>query len=708
MDQQLVDIRNSLCKGLRASGLQKKDTHELVNTVVTWYQSNGAEWTVSRLKEYKQWYETYLAGNPIVPSWHSHTKEGLPKGIFRKVFEMRNQQKALAILSMSSVFQSEKITSKQRTKFLEALSAGQLEKQPEFSQIPTCKRQRIPDLAERLSAPPFGVLTGKSIPVHPEDGKLYPKNKEDFVLAYVDSWRSIPGPTLTYLVRSGRAELIPPSLLGDGEWDERFNTFHYGFDPICHSYAGHIGCIQQPELKARWIANPNRITQWFLKPLGDHWYDLLRALPTDCTFNQESGVEWVQDQLRKGITLAGADLTSATDLLDRSSCIELLCRAYLGRSFSNEGDWSLPVEKSYKHAIEHFMAISSLKWVYPEGGDVSWSRGQPLGTYPSFALLGLTNNALGHEACRRAGIALDSFRVIGDDFICDARALPHYVELVREFGGLINHSKTLTSDRCAEFAGRVITADRSMNKTVKYKDMSDNSFMSIMSQLGDQAKHLLKPRQRAMYDKFKFVPGVAVDGPYSKDSFSVPLVLRYTWYLMTGLADERVVPDLEQYDAWQFATQIYYVLSENGRLADFEYCVPYSISEEFHSSLAQAVVKNHDPRLKDGLTCLQALERTASAETFESFTAWIVHEVMSGNRSVDTIAEWMTKTPESTVLRLFSEDELERICDSLENIYYESSEEQPKWSLEKIQSLSPRSEREIGVRHAHDYEGHTL
>jgi hypothetical protein len=241
-------------------------------------------------------------------------------------------------------------------------------------------------------------------------------------------------------------------------------------------------------------------------------------------------------------------------------------------------------------------------------------------------MLALTNNALGRQACLNAGIDEHSFRVIGDDMIIDQRALSEYVRLIEGLGGVINHSKTLTSDRCAEFAGRVITAKRCMNKTVKYKDMSDNSFMQIVSDLGDQAKHLLRPRQRHQYEEFKYVPGIAVDGPYSQNSFGIPFHLRYAWYLEQVKSQDEPIPEKDKLDSWQFAQEIYYFLSEEGRLADFELSVPYTFSDDFQSSLASNVAHKGDPRLRDGKTCLEALEAISSRETFMSFMTWIESE----------------------------------------------------------------------------------
>jgi hypothetical protein len=625
-----ISIKSNLCKSIRACGLHKRDTLELVNTIERWVDSSGPEWTVKRLKDYVQWYESVLAGEPAPPAWVAK-KAGLPVGVFGKVFRLRNPARALAVLSAHSVFKSREILPSQKEKFLDGLSAkGQSPDASVLAEFPQGNRVRLPKLG--ITPPPFDAISGFSIPVGPER-KVYVDSPVQRILAYCESWQSVPMPTLRYIVREGGEDQIPPGVLENfriwesvPSWASRPRGYFWK-EPLRYldraKVAGAIGCIQEPSLKARWIANPNRITQWYLRPLGDHWYSMLRSIPTDCTFDQEKGVRWVQSQLASGVELSGADLTSATDLLDRRMCLALVTKTMLGRPLI-ERDWSDPVEKSYRSAIEHFMDISSMEWSYPEGGTVKWDQGQPLGTHPSFALLGLTNNLIGRHACFLAGIPQDSFRVIGDDIIMDSRALQYYCRLIEAFGGKINHTKTLTSSCVAEFAGRVILPTRSMNKTVKYKEVSDNSFMEIVSSLGDQAKGLLRPRQRSQYDKFKFVPGYVVDGPYPKNSFGIPLTIRYAWYLMaSGLAKERVTPDKEVLDSWQFSTKIYYTLAERGRGKEFFDSVPFRFADDFQSSLASAVVKKGNPLLKNGKTCLEVLEETSSAKRWQSLQGYM-------------------------------------------------------------------------------------
>jgi hypothetical protein len=214
------------------------------------------------------------------------------------------------------------------------------------------------------------------------------------------------------------------------------------------------------------------------------------------------------------------------------------------------------------------------------------------------------------------------FAVIGDDFICDARIEQTYTRFVHALGGEINLTKTLTSDRVAEFAGRVITPDLITLKRVNYVDPSDNSFMSIMSQLGDQAKFLLKPKQRDAYMFFKNVPGIAIDGPWMKDSYGVPFTDRYLWYLEeVQPALERLEPDLlkQEYDMELLRAKL--SLAEASESFDLDKTEPFD-EGYLPSHVTPAFKSGGDPRLTQGKTTLQVLYDLIESGTITPFEEW--------------------------------------------------------------------------------------
>jgi hypothetical protein len=250
-------------------------------------------------------------------------------------------------------------------------------------------------------------------------------------------------------------------------------------------------------------------------------------------------------------------------------------------------------------------------------------------------LLTLTNNAAAALAlwqCQLEGIVdpglkpSDCYRVIGDDIVMRSEIEPHYTKIIEDLGGEINHSKTLKSDKVAEFAGRVITSDSCYLKAIKYSEPSDNSFMNYVAQLGDQAKHLLRPRQRHVYDRLAEVPGIVVPGPFMPDSYGVALADRYQWYLEeVEPALARVEPDrdLEDYSMLLLKAQL--SLNEAGLHDDplINFDEPL-IDEGYLPSMVTPTFKvGGDPRLTNGKSLLDVLHKHVVDKDITPFKDWM-------------------------------------------------------------------------------------
>lgn len=128
-------IQSSLCKGLRACGIPKEQSLQIENIVLKWERESGTEWTNSRIKDLRQWYETCLAGHPQPPSWFRHSADGYPTGIWGWVFNLK-PAKALGVLSLNTVFYEDKVSETQKKKFLKGLAGSDLSSvSPEFRSI---------------------------------------------------------------------------------------------------------------------------------------------------------------------------------------------------------------------------------------------------------------------------------------------------------------------------------------------------------------------------------------------------------------------------------------------------------------------------------------------------------------------------------------------------------------------------------------------
>jgi hypothetical protein len=612
-------IKANLCKGLRACGIPKKVCHTILNEVEKWYDNSGVEWTNSRIKDLRQWYETCLTGNPNPPSWFKHSADGYPLGIWKYVFNLK-PAKALGVLSLNTVFYETRFTDTQQKKFLHGIAGNGSQDGDDLKQAYTTfiknpfkpRWRKMPSIC----FPTIFDMTG-SIPVNNGQSTVRPENKLGVALkALRSSWESVPQVTFDFLDSQDLLGFMPIGVLGN-EYQLELNRPH-------ERTIGRVAVIQNPQLKARIVGNPNRVLQCTLEPLKTVYMKTAQALPTDVTHDQESGIRWVQSKLKQGIELAGSDLTSASDLLDVQLCLNLVDHVF-----------GFDQIHGYQDFEEYFLEVSRSEWFCPAlNRNVKWEQGDVLGTGPSFGLLTLSNNAtamLAWCAAVRAGEIdptvhklWDSFRVVGDDIVMLSPMERHYTRFIEDLGGEINHSKTLRSSRVAEFAGRVITSDRSFLKAIKYSEPSDNSFMNYMAQLGDQAKYFLKPKQRRTYNLFKEVPGIILEGPWMPDSYGIGLGPRYQWYLEeVEPALRRVEPDLplEDYDMLMLKAQL--SLEESDRSERNSSFDEPSFDEGYLPSQVTPTFKvGGDPRLTNGKTTLDVLHEHVVRQDIIPFADW--------------------------------------------------------------------------------------
>jgi hypothetical protein len=253
-------------------------------------------------------------------------------------------------------------------------------------------------------------------------------------------------------------------------------------------HVGRVGLIQEPGYKLRAVANPGRVFQRVLEPLGDSIYSLLKHLPWDCTFEQSKALPHLQKALASGRTVSSIDLSGATDWFPLSLQIHVLA-------------WLL---KDSPGLVDLFEEISQSTWVMPKHGEISWSRGQPLGLYPSFGSFALTHGLLLLGLCGKE--YNHQFFVLGDDVvILDTQIADKYMTLLRELGCPYSDSKTIRSDKLAEFAGKIVTPTEVIPQ-LKWRDVSDDSFVDIARLLGPRSVRLMNYRQRRVIRFIAEVP----------------------------------------------------------------------------------------------------------------------------------------------------------------------------------------------------------
>lgn len=629
-------MKSSLCKGLRACGIPKKQALVILNTFQKWYDCSGPEWANARVKDLRQWYESCLAGTPKAPEWFRHSKDQMPLGIWKWVFKLPIQ-KALGVLSLNTVLVAERLLTSQKEKILHGLAGNGHQsgasqkvlrdlvdhgiKLPLLERVglaeygtryrPYCKKMpelRFPTIFDMV----------RSIPVDGGHGSIRPEGNLAVALKALEvSWEDVPQVTFDFLLEQGLEAYMPLTVLGN-EYQLELNRPHT-------SEVGRVSVVQEEQLKARSVANPNRVLQCTLEPLRDVYQDICRKLPNVCVFNQEEGVRWVQKELQQGSRLSGSDLTTASDLLDVTDSLNLVSQVF-----------GLVQVPGYMDYARYFKRVSRAEWFFKElDRKISWEQGQPMGTGPSIGLLCLTNFCAAFAANELTRVSdpgykthwEDAFRIIGDDIVMKAEISQTYTAIIESLGGEVNHTKTLESDRVAEFAGKVITSNSSFLKAVKYRRPSDNSFMEYVSKLGPQSKYFLTPAQRAVVDRFQEVPGVVVNGPWMKDSFGIPLSDRYQWYLEeVEPALRRVDPDLptSSYEMVLLKAHLSQMQESNPRFKGTkEYSVtPYLAEGYLPSDVTPTFKSGGDPRLANGLTTLERLTPFLKEWGITDFDSW--------------------------------------------------------------------------------------
>jgi hypothetical protein len=176
------------------------------------------------------------------------------------------------------------------------------------------------------------------------------------------------------------------------------------------------------------------------------------------------------------------DLSSATDLFPLS-VQETALRAILGQS-------------SQQH-VDLFVEISRSVWK-SSIGDIRWTKGQPLGLFPSFAAFTLTHGLLLYYLAD--GDYHNQFFVVGDDVvILEDNLRDRYISMLERMRCPWSQDKSISSHKLSEFPGKIITSTKVIPQ-MKWRRMSDDSFLDIARLLGRRSRSLLSERQKLVFD----------------------------------------------------------------------------------------------------------------------------------------------------------------------------------------------------------------
>jgi hypothetical protein len=318
---------------------------------------------------------------------------------------------------------------------------------------------------------------------------------------------------------------------------------------------GKIGLIQEPGFKLRAVANPGRVYQQALSALGDDLYSILKNMPWDCTHDQTFPFHTIQKHMRDGNTAHAVDLSNATDKFPFELQYRMLHHMYIR-----------------KDAIELFADLSRADWrTSLDTGIIQWTTGQPLGLYPSFASFALCHGLMLYAL---NGFSHNSmFYVLGDDVIILNDSLhSKYMAFLYNLDIPFAPSKTLSSNVITEFGGKLITPNRVMPQ-LKWREVSDDSFMDLARNVGMTIRRILRPRQRIIFDILKSIPDFLGGCGFNPDG--KPLADRMAIY----------------YNMLQTEDLHSYLLSYNGRISSMNYEV--KVAKPRPPSLFQRYTLDH-------------------------------------------------------------------------------------------------------------------
>lgn len=487
-----MSIRQNLCNRLSAIGLKQEKVYSLIDETLKWVSNSGIEWTISRLKDIKQYYIHQLAGEPYeFDTWVKTNRNGTPKGPWGSldISNRKHIAQTLNALNVYTHFLSGSATQKQLSKFTKSASVEEDKTDtpipigpvslsdldpPKYGGTTYAKRRKV-----LLPSPkPWSDHVFGKTKAPLSDGTTVPEDSPEL-------WLSDNGKVLGSLglrLKQYRSDLLSAKVLSF----VRETGTHYP------STGGKVAFLQEPGYKLRAIANPYRLWQVILDPLKSEMFRRLRGIEEDCTYDQMKGIEKVQSWLQDGHRVHSVDLSDATNLFPLSFQLKVLNQL-------------LDVtDKSTKNQIDFFVRASRARWLMPDKSIIRWNRGQPLGLGPSFAVFAFSHHTVVKMIQREVG---GDYVILGDDIAIkgDKLAQEYKRYMTGQLGCSISPQKTLTSCQAAEFAGRLILPDGDI-PAFKWRAVSDRSFVDVVRVLGPTSKGLLRSRQRQVINVLSSVP----------------------------------------------------------------------------------------------------------------------------------------------------------------------------------------------------------
>lgn len=397
-------------------------------------KSNGKYYAIQRIKLWRLLYTRKLCGQPLksYPDIVGIDKDGFPKKLhFLKevALQFDKPQNVRFILTLLSISRAIPVT-----------------REPDFSTITAPYKGVKPPLEVIPDEFIVKFCKDRWLRVYPEDYRSGKDLKLNFFSTKAGPMGAATSSAFEYIpLLTEHIKGAIGSLIGDS-FIMRLCDIEYGllpkigkglFTPKKKSFGEclrRLSIVNDPEGKARVIAILDYYSQVSLKSLHDGIYEALREIPEDRTFSQDPKLD-----PREGHHFHSLDLTAATDRFPRELTARLIDQVWS----KNKGRaWSVLMTK------EPFLT--------PKGDKVTYSVGQPMGAYSSWAAFALSHHLIVQYAAFLAGVyPFKGYILLGDDIVINHdEVAAQYVKIMNDLGVDISPMKTHVSKDTYEFAKR--------------------------------------------------------------------------------------------------------------------------------------------------------------------------------------------------------------------------------------------------------------
>lgn len=344
---------------------------------------------------------------------------------------------------------------------------------------------------------------------------------------HATSMLSIPADSFAWSQQPVNWPLEWFNLWGDTEMADLMSRVKSQYDPKCRSSGvacnfclckprtGRLHPIEEAAGKVRVVAICDYFTQVALEPVHNFLFGILRNIPTDATFDQQGRVD--EFAARGYEEIFSYDLKAATDLIP-IELYELVMREFFqgyaapawgeGRK-GNEPPYPLTRAKVYAAQIwralltdRTFFAEPKLFGVpakdemAPEGFNVRYTRGQPMGALSSWAALAMLHHALVQFAAQRVRAEgaraewFSDYLVLGDDIvIANEQVALSYLEVCSNYGIKVGLAKSLVSrEGLMNFANQTLLRNENVSPLSLREELSAQNF-PMRTVLADRIFH---------------------------------------------------------------------------------------------------------------------------------------------------------------------------------------------------------------------------